>query len=736
MRLRTKKEYEDMLNDLTQKNHYQEALVYLDQIENKVADQAWLNFNRGRIYNDVGLYHLALPYLLNANIQLLDDIEIKSEIGWTYNRLEQFEKAIEFLDEVLLLGRDDYWINAELAYSYLEMELKEEAIVYLENALTFEKEDQWALTWLAHTYKDLMEFEKANEIYRQLYQLGDRQEEIMQALVVTNELIQNFDSHLDLLEEMTRLNYNSDFISLHLGTYYNLINEFENAIQSLEQIKQPNSDIYLELGYAYKQMEHYTIALDYYLKAYPTLTNNVFLVSEIAQIYELMEDYENELVYLKQASRLGREDLWLYHRFIYLYLYGLKDLVKARYYLDLAILMSPDDGETIFLYIEYEYMRFKTSPQWINKLLTMRSHNHFDIDDKKFELGNFKLVKYQDMERIYEFSEHLAYVENNSHGGFIDENGTLVIDFKLDQDKTNRKDTYMFNEQKAIVNVDGLQGLIQNDGKFLYEPIYDKIEVNDHYIHLEIAKTHFIVEHEKSYRFDFMIKGISEGLIPFKTNDLWGYMDINQNVIIEPLYQEASLFSEGLAMVKKDCKVGYINHQNEIIIPFEYESGSEFKNNLAILKYQGYYGIVDVQNNVVLPFEYDYIQLPINDYYIVENKNGQGCFYHHKMMISPQYEEMLPFFEGVARVKVNGYYGAINLNNEMIIEAIYDTLTISRDGIMIAGLGYRYGYINQKGHWLTPIMFQTATLARDHMMSVSFDGKFYLLKLSQLLKED
>ena len=82
----------------------------------------------------------------------------------------------------------------------------------------------------------------------------------------------------------------------------------KNAIQSLEQIKQPNSDIYLELGYAYKQMEHYTIALDYYLKAYPTLANNVFLVSEIAQIYELMEDYENELVYLKQASRLGREE--------------------------------------------------------------------------------------------------------------------------------------------------------------------------------------------------------------------------------------------------------------------------------------------------------------------------------------------------------------------------------------------------------------------------------------------
>ncbi len=42
----------------------------------------------------------------------------------------------------------------------------------------------------------------------------------------------------------------------------------------------------------------------------------------------------------------------------------------------------------------------------------------------------------------------------------------------------------------------------------------------------------------------------SEGLAAVLVNEKWGYIDKNCNMIIEPQYADAGYFSEGLAPVK------------------------------------------------------------------------------------------------------------------------------------------------------------------------------------------
>lgn len=733
MLLRTKKEYEDTLDQLIESHKYQEALDYLDKLDQKITDKVWVNFNKGLIYNDVSLPHLAIAYFLNANIQLPNDLRILSEIGWTYNRLEEFENAIRYLDKANELGREDYWIYAEIAYSYLGLNLKEEAIIYLKNALEFIEDDPWALTWLANTYKELLELEKANEIYRYLYMLKSDDMENIQSLILTNEMTQNFDGHLECLEYLLELDPENEFAYLHLGTYYNLIEEPTQAIDFLSLINQPNVEVLIELGYAHKQLGDYEQAIDFYLQAYEQFKESIFLVSELAYLYGVKQNYQQKLFFLNEASRLGREDLWIYSHYIRLYLFDLNDDVKAKYYLDLAMLLDQNDEEILFLYVEYEYKRkqYLDAQKYINDILENRLKCSVDLKIPDANFNSFTKIDLENIERIYEFSEGLAYIENDSASGFINSKGELVIDFKLDLDTTSRKDTYMFKNGKAIVTKDGMYGVINQFGNYEIEPIYNDIYIKDDNYYLTIENHSILKSEDHEYHFNQEVKVMSENLIPVKVENQWGYMDVNKNIIIQPEYDEVYDFKEGIARIKHNHKYGYINKNNEIILPIIYENGYDVKNQQIIVKQNGFYGIIDLHGNIVLDFVYDEIDEMYNDCCIIKKDHKVGCYFKNGTIIEPQYDQMLPFFEGMSRVKVGEYYGAINQHNQIIVPCIYDTMTIYKGGIMIVGIGYRYGYMDIQGELLTPIMFQTATLPIDHVMSVSFDNDFYLINLNK-----
>lgn len=105
-----------------------------------------------------------------------------------------------------------------------------------------------------------------------------------------------------------------------------------------------------------------------------------------------------------------------------------------------------------------------------------------------------------------------------------------------------------------------------------------------------------------------------EELFCVKKDDKYGYIDINNEWIIEPIYSYATDFSEGLACVKNDdYRYGYIDREGKVIIPFEYESGESFSEGLAYVRTEeDRSGFIDTIGKLVfetpygiaLPFEY------------------------------------------------------------------------------------------------------------------------------------
>lgn len=69
-----------------------------------------------------------------------------------------------------------------------------------------------------------------------------------------------------------------------------------------------------------------------------------------------------------------------------------------------------------------------------------------------------------------------------------------------------------------------------------------------------------------------------------KKNNKWGYIDKDNNVIIDFIFDDAFPFSEGLACVLIDGKKGFINRKGEVVINAIYDSASYFKSGKSEVK--------------------------------------------------------------------------------------------------------------------------------------------------------
>lgn len=70
-------------------------------------------------------------------------------------------------------------------------------------------------------------------------------------------------------------------------------------------------------------------------------------------------------------------------------------------------------------------------------------------------------------------------------------------------------------------------------------------------------------------------------LIPFEKNGLWGYMNHEKKVILEPQFEEAFLTFNLVGRIKKNGKFGYINNEGKLIVKPIYDYAEDFKNGIA-----------------------------------------------------------------------------------------------------------------------------------------------------------
>ena len=168
-------------------------------------------------------------------------------------------------------------------------------------------------------------------------------------------------------------------------------------------------------------------------------------------------------------------------------------------------------------------------------------------------------------------------------------------------------------------------------------------------------------------------------LIPFENEEgLFGYMETDGDIVIEPQFEEADAFSNELARVRIDGEYGYINEEGKVVIPAIYEDGTAFRQDMAFVRAKTNHYIC-IATNGMMRFE-------IEDCASVRpfsegmasfcSVYGKWGYVNTKgeIVYIPTFDVAGDFHEGVAVVQMHGKWGLINEEGEFVVEPIYKSM--------------------------------------------------------------
>lgn len=121
-----------------------------------------------------------------------------------------------------------------------------------------------------------------------------------------------------------------------------------------------------------------------------------------------------------------------------------------------------------------------------------------------------------------------------------------------------------------------------------------------------------------------MANAFKEGLAAVGDENRMGYINVKGDMVIEPRFDEADEFSEGLAAVMINHKWGYIDYSGKIVIQPQFDSAFLFTEGVAEISIDGKYGFIDKTGNIIVPIEFDAAESPF-PYHGILTMWGDGC---------------------------------------------------------------------------------------------------------------
>lgn len=162
----------------------------------------------------------------------------------------------------------------------------------------------------------------------------------------------------------------------------------------------------------------------------------------------------------------------------------------------------------------------------------------------------------------------------------------LIVLLCSKSDESSNDYGYITESEVEVVDTKqvSLKPNIKNEG-------LTTVKIEDKYGYIDINEK-MVIEPRFDFAYDF-----SEGLAPVRIgteeDGRWGYIDKTGNMVIEPQFLEVKGFSEGLAAVKtgerdkKNDKWGFIDKTGQFVIAPQFENTYHFANGVAVVKSEG-----------------------------------------------------------------------------------------------------------------------------------------------------
>ncbi|QVK18349.1 WG repeat-containing protein [Mycoplasmatota bacterium] len=339
---------------------------------------------------------------------------------------------------------------------------------------------------------------------------------------------------------------------------------------------------------------------------------------------------------------------------------------------------------------------------------------------------------YEDIRWCNQVNE-ICRTELNNKYGIIDFDGNVLI--------SNQYDEIHFDNNQIVLVKDKKYSIIDIHGNLLLGPMEEGIVIKriiSQYVIITKDQQNSVIDIHGNIIVDYLPFNIRISYIDStnqivyienRYNNKNGFINLKENIIVEPVYERLWGFVDDIALAELNNKYGFINDKNEVKTEFIYDKAHEFSEGLALVQYNSKFGYIDQLGNVMIDYQYDHA---------------------------------LDFIDGVAHVEFGNSDAFINKNNEKIIpihnssheiEYInqYDSTDntkyyyVNDDGsIFYKNWDEDYGLIidekkiiNQKGDIILDKHFKKIRYINDNMFCIETTGwQCYNMEGKKLLEHD
>ena len=252
------------------------------------------------------------------------------------------------------------------------------------------------------------------------------------------------------------------------------------------------------------------------------------------------------------------------------------------------------------------------------------------------------------------------------------------------------------------------------------------------------------------------VRNFSEGFAAVRIDDLWGYIDVNGNLLHPITLETADDFKDGLAYVgndryiniKGECeyrfrqslrtpasagepgyiyrkeengKKGWVDHEGKDVIPCIYESDDRFSKwidlkedsrQYIIVKAGGKCGAYDLQGNLILETEHDSLSKfdEKEGGYWRSTVDGKQALYSPdgKRLSEHKYDRILGLSGDLIKVEVNRKEGLIDKEGKEIVPTEYDSISISSQGhFAMLRRDWKSGMVDSQGREICPMKYDS-----------------------------
>lgn len=234
----------------------------------------------------------------------------------------------------------------------------------------------------------------------------------------------------------------------------------------------------------------------------------------------------------------------------------------------------------------------------------------------------------------------------------------------------------------------------------------------------------------------------SKELTWFCSNNVYGFMDNNNVIVIKPQYEETQNFYNGYCAVKFNGKWGFINENNILIISNIYDFATSISEDLASVMLSNRYGYIDKKGNVIIAFDFERAEsfhagtAPV---VLINNKSWSLIDKKGNVITNIDSSGFEYFDRTYYRFGNNFDYtksGLINTKGQLILKPTFYNIYPFSDNLSLFSIAdqnhnYRWGYFdNNFKIKIKPIYKGASSFTNNSAIIVSNDNSYYYIDLN------